>query len=245
MTNYYDRYLKTEDYNVPLRIYVEKRKSVRASLGKNYIILRIPLFAFAQIEKHIDFTKNWLNKILIDKPNILDKYQIKSVEDEYQIVILEKYTYTVKVNYKDTNSGTAKLSNFIIHLVIPSQADEFDQRKMIRDLTSKIMVKVFKGYVVNKLEQINIKHFQKDIKGVTLRYNATNWGSCSTSGRINLSTRSLLLTEKAFEYILVHELSHMVEMNHSQRFWDVVARVMPNYQEQEAYIKENSSRLDY
>ncbi len=245
MSKHYDRYLETPLFKVPLRIYVEKRKSVRASLGKNHVILRIPVFATEELEKHVTFTKNWLHKVLIDKPNILDKYQIKSVEDEYEIVILEKYTYKVKVTYLKADRGTAKLRNFVIDLGIPTKADEFDQRKMIRDLVSKILVKVFKDYVVKRIHEINNLHFKKEIKGVTLRYNASNWGSCSSKGRINLSTRSLLLTDKAFEYILVHELSHMVEMNHSQKFWNVVERVMPDYAIHEKFIKENSSRIDF
>jgi predicted metal-dependent hydrolase len=149
------------------------------------------------------------------------------------------------MKFDETDRGYGNLSQGEILLTIPKGIEEFEQRKMVRDLNSKLIAKIFKPTVVKRINYWNEEYFQKEIKGITLRYNATNWGSCSHKSKINLSTRSLLLPQKAFDYIVVHELSHLVEMNHSKRFWDVVAGVMPDYKEQEAFIKKNSSRIDF
>lgn len=193
----------------------------------------------------MQFTKDWLSKLLVKQPNLLDKFQIANLTDEYKINLLGEYEYIIKIVFTDEFEGKARLEDGVITITISKKVDEFLQRKMVRELISKVLAKVFKQYVAMRIEDLNRKHFQKQIKGVTLRYNSTRWGSCSSSGRINISTRSLLLPDHAFEYILVHELSHMVEMNHSKAFWDVVESVMPTYQEEERYIKAYGSSLDF
>jgi hypothetical protein len=89
----------------------------------------------------------------------------------------------------------------------------------------------------------NAHFFKKDIKGIHLKYNSTNWGSCSSDQRINISTRCLLLPMDVFDYIIVHELSHLIEMNHSPSFWNTVGLVMPNYKEKEIWLSENGHKL--
>lgn len=68
------------------------------------------------------------------------------------------------------------------------------------------------------------KSHQVIIKNVSSR-----WGSCSTSGQIMIALKTLLLPEELFEYVCVHELAHLVHMNHSKNFWEQVAVAMPHW----------------
>ena len=69
------------------------------------------------------------------------------------------------------------------------------------------------------------------------------WGSCSSKGRINLSCRLALLPFELSDYVIIHELAHLKEMNHSPAFWQVVARMMPDYIERELALKQISPSL--
>lgn len=65
----------------------------------------------------------------------------------------------------------------------------------------------------------------------------TRWGSCSSKGTISYSWRLILMPEEIQDYVVVHELCHLHEMNHSKRFWEWVAGVIPDYQRRRMWLK--------
>jgi len=67
--------------------------------------------------------------------------------------------------------------------------------------------------------------------GVTIRDQSTRWGSCSSKGRLSFSWKLLLLPERFADYVVVHEICHLAEFNHSPRFWALVARHIPEYRD--------------
>lgn len=78
---------------------------------------------------------------------------------------------------------------------------------------------------------------------VTIREQKTRWGSCSSKGNLNFNWRLIFAPEEVVDYIVVHELAHRKEMNHSRAFYDVVASVLPDYKVQEKWLKENGEKL--
>jgi hypothetical protein len=64
---------------------------------------------------------------------------------------------------------------------------------------------------------------------VSIKNQKTRWGSCSRKGNLNFNYKIALLSEESADYIIVHELCHLKEMNHSRKFWDLVARTISNY----------------
>jgi predicted metal-dependent hydrolase len=78
-----------------------------------------------------------------------------------------------------------------------------------------------------------------NVTRVSVRDQRSRWGSCTTAGAISLNWRLILAPESVRDYIIHHELMHLREMNHSQRFWDLVEAVFPGWREAEAWIKRN------
>ena len=82
-----------------------------------------------------------------------------------------------------------------------------------------------------------------DVKHVTVRNQRSRWGSCSAGGTISLNWRLVQTPETVRDYIIYHELMHLHEMNHSERFWTRVGEVCPWWREAERWLKRNSSLL--
>ena len=79
--------------------------------------------------------------------------------------------------------------------------------------------------------------------GVTIRFQKTLWGSCSAKGHINLNAMLMMAPENVRRYVVVHELAHRLEMNHSKRFWDHVGRTMPDWPYARRWLKEHGDAL--
>jgi predicted metal-dependent hydrolase len=69
------------------------------------------------------------------------------------------------------------------------------------------------------------------VKRISVRDQRSRWGSCSKKGNLNFNYRIVLLPPKVADYIIVHELCHLGEFNHSKRFWGLVAKAVPDYKQ--------------
>ena len=74
---------------------------------------------------------------------------------------------------------------------------------------------------------------------ITIRNQKTRWGSCSSKGNLNFNCLLMLTPPEIIDYVIVHELCHRKEMNHSVRFWSEVAKVLPDYKKRRKWLNDN------
>lgn len=84
---------------------------------------------------------------------------------------------------------------------------------------------------------------QLTVKAVHVRNQRSRWGSCSARKTISLNWRLIQLPPEISDYIILHELAHLTYLNHSERFWSEVARLCPNYEWAERWLKTHGERL--
>ena len=82
-----------------------------------------------------------------------------------------------------------------------------------------------------------------DYNRITIRMQKSRWGSCSGQGNLNFNCLLMRAPDDVVDYVIVHELCHRKEMNHSDRFWALVESVLPDYKEKRKWLKDHGSEL--
>ncbi len=232
---------------VPLRIIEERRNGARVALGGTHVILRVPkVFLFgSNIEKHVEWAKKWLVQLKATKPQVLDRYLKLRKYVDGETFAIGGQNFLLEIRETDRESGYIKLlKEGILKIEIPEKVG-YDRQKLLRSLIIKFAQKYFLADITKRVLYYNEKYFQKEISSVRLKYNKSNWGSCSTGKNLNFSVRLYFAPSDVIDYVVVHELAHLVEMNHSDRFWQIVENIMPDYKHKEKLLKINSAIYDF
>ncbi len=229
-----------EGIKIPVDIYYENRKNIRASIGKKSAILRLPHFLPpSEKKKHWQWFENFLKK---NKNFLAEKFQEKKYNSGDKIQTFLK-KYILEIEHTNTKSHFGNLNNGIIHLKINTTQETFQEA--IKTLLSRIIAADHQALIERKVKELNYLYFKVPIGEVNLKYTTSRWGSCSSKGNINLSTKLLFAPEDVINYVIIHELAHRKEMNHSPRFWKLVATAMPDYKEKEMWLKVNGKYCDF
>lgn len=239
--------LTHNDFRVPVKVIREARPNSRVSLGKTSAILRISTFMSGQDqEDQIQTFRHWIISQLDKHPDRYERFRPR-IYRHGQILEVGARRYVIRFIYEsDRQTVTGKLgSDRNLVFKVPFGASDEQLGSTIEKLLSRIVGADFLPEVTRRVHELNARHFQKPIKSVNLKYNHSNWGSCSSKGNINLSTRLLFAPAFVLDYVIIHELAHLLEMNHSDRFWRHVSQAMPDYQSAEKWLKKHGSNMSY
>lgn len=237
--------LTIDDLQVPLRIIKERRGSVRVSIGKKYVILRLPNYYFGdQIVTQVEWAKSWIGSQLAKDETLRAKFLGKDflTGDHYRI---NGRNYYMKISSEKRKTNAGRLKNGVVNIKLSDELTDFQRADVIQKLMSRVVGQDNLKYVTDRIHELNELYFQQDIKSVRLKNNSSNWGSCSSSGNLNISTRTLFAPSEVQDYVFIHELAHLIELNHSDRYWKLVRGVMPSYKEKEKWLKENNHLCDF
>lgn len=233
---------RKDDYNlpVPVRIYVEHRKAARIALGKKNIIIRMPKgLNKEETEKIQKKFLDWAAKTIQEKNLYKLQHTYKNYKNISSIRLLG-VDYLLQIHFVNGNTCRIRIGNEpVINCFLPTSisSDEVRISEEVSKLLKKIIPKYFTYTIWKRLNYWNDKYFNVEIPKVTLRYTTSRWGSCSKDGKISISIKLLLAPLDVLDYVLVHELAHRKEMNHSPKFWQWCATAMPDYKEKEQHLK--------
>ena len=117
-----------------------------------------------------------------------------------------------------------------------SQLPAFSEEEM-QDMTLRAKE------VIPRQAEYYAKLLGVDYGRITIRRQRTRWGSCSGKGNLNFNCLLMAVPQEVRSYVIVHELCHRKEMNHSARFWAQVEKIIPDYKAHRKWLKDNGSAL--
>jgi predicted metal-dependent hydrolase len=150
---------------------------------------------------------------------------------------------TKRANQKRTDSAKPKISVEGNQIIVAGEnlASPLAQAE-IRQTVAKILRKQAKAYLPRRVEFLAEKHgFQ--FKKLRFSHTGTRWGSCSTSGTISLNITLMNLPFHLIDYVVIHELCHTRQMNHSEKFWAEVEKYDPEYRQHVREMKQFSPTI--
>lgn len=229
----------------PLKIHYEKRKNCTVSIGKKAINTRIPsVLNTEERSRGLTKLKQWaINKLMENAEKF--KPEVQKEYTDGDILKVDQEEYILRIRFKDKKGSSARIEGNTILLLISANLSKEVQNKHISTLLSRSIARKRIPELKEKIDDLNKKHFNQPSNKLFFKYNKSNWGSCSEAGNINISTRLLFAPENILEYVCVHELAHLIEHNHSVRFWRLVEKAIPDYKERIKWLKENGDKCRF
>lgn len=167
----------------------------------------------------------------------LDSLQKQFVEGESFLYLGKDYPIYI-IDGQRFKRPSAKLINSTIQIETNTRDKEGLKRAM---------EEWYKRMAVDKINELIIQNqplFEKKPTGITIKNQKKRWGSCTGKDGLLFNWRLIMAPENVINYVVVHEMCHMVEKNHGPSFWSLVASIVPNYQEQKLWLKNNGIYLN-
>ncbi|MCL2674955.1 MAG: M48 family metallopeptidase [Defluviitaleaceae bacterium] len=217
---------------IPYTLIHSRRKTIALHIRDGQLEVRAPLnVSKNEIERFIALKSNWITDKLRQSSTQLA--QRETFELSYGSNVL----YRSKLCPIEAKSGSQiGFDGSCFYMPLSLQPSE------IKAACVKIYRLLAKQYIPERVRAIaagmGVVPSRVSINGAK-----TRWGSCSSKKSLNFSWFLMMADDTVIDYVIIHELAHITQMNHSAKFWEVVAATMPDYNIQRAALKQLQQRL--
>lgn len=207
-----EKVLDTPGGEIPYTVIRGKRRSISLKFHNAQLIVAIPRYSLVNVDRLLKDHMNWIVKHYIEISNS------KNLLTREEILLGGVY-HRIEFSYKKGHSKVTRIDNKILVESENRFKAMIAVLKFARQLTEEIMVPM----VENKLRQTG-----RSISEIKFR-RMKKWGYCTSEKKIRFNAYLSMMPHEIIDYVASHEVSHLVEMNHSKKFWKVVESLSPNY----------------
>ena len=216
-----------------------KRKSFGLEINKDgELLVRAPVnLKQSEIDRLLRDKKDWIEKKQKEiLQHVSDKKEVSFSEGDRFLVWGHWYPLEVVINPK-RHKIEIELKEKCIKIRMPMVNPE-EVRKAL-EMWYRHMSNDFICKCVEHYDQC----FSKSINNITIKEQKKRWGSCSSKGNLNFNWRLSMAPKAVCEYVVIHEMCHLVHMDHSKAYWKVVEQLDPNYKKHRKWLKENGHHM--
>ncbi|MDY9919500.1 MAG: M48 family metallopeptidase [Proteiniphilum sp.] len=212
MYEYYDNELGS----ILIKPNVRAKKLIARRKGGE-IYLTVPYgFDFKRLPQILDEMRPRLIKVAVNaKPLITEES------------VIDTFTFQARISRTDKMKNVQmRLRDGELIVFIPDGLDMMDRQLQdrIKDMVRSVLRHEAKRVLPQKVA-FWAKEFNLQFSQVKINKSTTRWGSCSLQKNVNLSLYLMLLPERLIDYVVLHELAHTVEMNHGEKFWELLSKL--------------------
>lgn len=218
--------VRRSKFGSQVRVRVSPDGSLRASLPPY-----APLFL---VKRLLASNRQEIRRLIDESSPVGNYYHGMQVGKSHILMVEQTALEITTVNKKDR----------IIYVNL-STNDNISDPHVVRLLRSEMIAALrleAKSYLPKRLDYLANKHGFRYTK-IRFSHSGGRWGSCNTNGTISLNIALMKLPLELIDYVIIHELSHTVQMNHSPEFWSEVAKIDPNYKENRKVLKQHSPSI--
>ncbi|MCZ7556562.1 MAG: M48 family metallopeptidase [Bacteroidia bacterium] len=158
-----------------------------------------------------------------------------------ETVPLHGETLTLKVGRWNSRKGRVRLEAGELHLDLPSGINDSD--RLVRPLCEAWLRNYARWYLTRRCTELAAGMGLSPTR-IAVRRQTSKWGSCTAKGSISLNILLVCLPRAVCDYVLIHELAHLQELNHSRKFWQLVELHCPDYRQLRQTLRDHTWLLE-
>lgn len=216
------------------KIIRSKRKSISIQVGRDAsVVVRAPVkMPLGRIEAFAQSHADWIEKHAENIERALSEKTDFTFDDGQKLYILGE---SVSLHSSSTEKDVVLRGG---ELLIPAGVTDEKREKVVRVYLQRLASDLFSRKLAEFAPKLGVKPARMKITSAK-----TRWGSCGMRGNICFSYRLVCLSPALIDYVVVHELAHILEHNHSARFYAHVARIVPDYVQRRRGLKEFARKI--
>ena len=187
-----------------------------------------------EIERFVQGKQSWIVEKISEKEKQVKEVEKMFLAGERFLYLGEWYPLEIHESHHKEPPLKLSLGNFIVCKDHIEEARDLFVRWYKREAKEKIVGRI--NYYSHRLGLLP--------KGIKITGAKSRWGSCSRDNRLSFSWRIIMASLTVIDYILIHELVHIKEKNHSERFWATLESILPDYRKRRLWLKENGHLLE-
>jgi len=217
-----------------------RSRSLKLKIEKDgqVVVVTPPRISAAQVTAFITSHLSWIEQT---RAQLLQRQVFSQTSDS---VSLFGQAYPRKVSFEPTEASGVKLQNGeLVIALIPDLKHPQGSPTVIQTQIDRFVQRTAEKYIIPRTHQL-AKVMNIEFKNITLRHQKSRWGSCSSQGNLNFNWRLVHYPTEVIDYVIIHELAHRRQMNHSAAFWNIVKQYDPAFSQHRGWLKRHGSSLD-
>jgi predicted metal-dependent hydrolase len=207
-----------------------RAKYIRIKLNsKGELSVTLPYTSSAkQAHRFIQSKSAWVAKQLSQLPEphchtVPDYIDLKLLDERWFVSTEENQTIPLQLDFNEDRKS----------VVFSGQIQQYDEFNHLLAQWLKQKARSVFNEMLESIAETHGFHYKR----LSIRSQKTRWGSCSSTKNISLNCKLLFMPEKVVNYVMIHELCHTIQMNHSQAFWQLVEDCDPDFQAHRTLLK--------